>query len=951
MPNHQKQNGTQSEELRVGHLNICSLAKKVPDLSVFLNQNPYFHIFGVSESRLKTKIDDRTISIPNFTHFRKDAAAPLQTGLITYVHSSLANNVKRREDLESTKVESLWLELKTPKSSSILIGYVYRNPTSRDDWYEEFIAMMDKASRNRCDIFLLGDFNLNLLKSKVSDSEWNSMTSQFGLTQVISSPTRVDHRTSTLIDHIYTTNSGRIKREWVPDLAISDHSAVCCAIAMKLGKLKKKKHTTITYRSFKNFDEEKFQQDLQNAPFYMVYNHTCPDQAMACWIDIYQEVLNQNAPLRTKRVKHDSLPPWLTIDIRSAMALRDKLKKEKKFDEYKKQRNLVKYLVRAAKKSYFNKMIENNKDTASLWRALNSVTKGKVAPEIPDHLTAESFNKHFISSVETLAQSMSSASDFKISEHLGKLSAEKQISEQFAIPYITVAEVAKLIQDMPNKKSTGTDNIDNRTLKLSLPYTVDTLTYIYNLCIDKQVFPHAMKEAKVIPIPKSKDLNDMNNYRPISLLSALSKPLERHVHKHLTDFLEKNKLLYVNQSGFRENHSCQTALSHIIDSWLEAINNTQMTGAVFLDLKKAFDLVNHEILLKKLTAYHIGEKSITFLKSYLSDRKQKVFIHGQYSPEANVHFGVPQGSILGPLLFVLYINDLPLHISDKRVNCNLFADDTSMHVAGKNTSEISVCLQKSLDEVGDWCQNNHMILHPGKTKSMLITTRQKHQLCPQPLQLNLNSQSIEQVKERKFLGLNVDQQLSWETHINEVCKKISKNVYLLSQLRHVTDMHARKMFFYAHIKSHIDYVSTVWDGSREVHINSLNSYYKRAIKLIDSSPISTAEKMQNLNILGLHEQLIYNKCILLHKIFNGNAPEYLTTPFEMQAANQRQSRNNIVALPLPRIDLYKSSLLFSGISLWNLLPQQLKSISSMTRFKSNLRQHLKSNNLTLSSSC
>jgi hypothetical protein len=391
-------------------------------------------------------------------------------------------------------------------------------------------------------------------------------------------------------------------------------------------------------------------------------------------------------------------------------------------------------------------MIRDKKDTASVWKALNITTKGKSAPEIPSHMSADILNNHFLATAETLALSAANNSKpYEVPSSLREHSQKTIISNTFIIPNITIAEVGRYISSMPNKTSAGIDGIDNETLKISLPYTVESLTYIFNLCIKQSTFPTILKKAKVIPIPKSKDLEDINNYRPISLLSALSKPLEKHIQKHLLDFLEKNKLLNIHQSGFRPKHSCQSALTHIVDSWLESINKSLMSGAVFLDLKKAFDLVDHDILLNKLTVYHLNATSIAFFRSYLEDRKQKVYAHGRYSKQGNVNYGVPQGSILGPLLFILFINDLPLHITNSDVNCNLFADDTSLHVSGKKTTDINQSLQCSLNEVSDWCRQNHMVLHPAKTKSILIATRQKHQRRLQPLQLQLNAEPVEQV--------------------------------------------------------------------------------------------------------------------------------------------------------------------------------------------------------------
>ena len=271
----------------------------------------------------------------------------------------------------------------------------------------------------------------------------------------------------------------------------------------------------------------------------------------------------------------------------------------------------------------------------------------------------------------------------------------------------------------------GLDGISNQLLKLSLPYVIDSLIYVFNLCIEKNVFPSERKKAQVVPLPKSTDKTNPTNYRPISLLSVLSKLLEKHVHIYLNDCLEKRQLLHPFQSGFRRKYSCNIALARLTNSWLTAMNKSEVSGVVFLDLKKAFDLVDHDILLKKLAIYQV---SLPFFKSYLHNKTQCILLHGSYSSKESVKYGVPQGSVLGPILFSLFINDLPLHVKDISVDCDMLADDTTLHTSGKDIMQIRSNMQDSLDQVSNWCDNNHMVINPIKTKSMIIATRQKHSI-------------------------------------------------------------------------------------------------------------------------------------------------------------------------------------------------------------------------------
>jgi hypothetical protein len=257
-----------------------------------------------------------------------------------------------------------------------------------------------------------------------------------------------------------------------------------------------------------------------------------------------------------------------------------------------------------------------------------------------------------------------------------------------------------------------------------------------------------------------------------------------------------------------------------------AINNSKLSGVVFLDLKKAFDLVDHDILIQKLKLYLKDSSSLPFFESYLENQTQRVFVHGSLSCEGVVTHGVPQGSVLGPILFCLFINDLPLYISDKSVVCHLLADDTTIEAQG-NLPDVQSSLQTALIDIDQWCSNNRMVLNPQKTKSMIVSTRQKHQLSPTPLDLSIGNCSIEQVSEFKLLGVTIDNSLRWHSHIENVCKHISKNIFLLSRLQSIISYDARKAFFNAHIKAHIDYASILWDGCSDVIFKHINSLHRR----------------------------------------------------------------------------------------------------------------------------
>ena len=338
--------------LRIGHLNINHLINKMSDAShIVHNSKPYgrgFHIFCFSESRLNNHMDDKDIAIEGFHVIRKDPQIQRETGLVVYVHETMS--VTRLTEFERYGVECIWLEVKLQKTSPFLVGFLYRNPSEPANWTDKFVSMMDVVWLESKEIILMGDFNIDLSKT---NKPWTDVFSLFNLSQTVSSPTRVTPSSKTLNNHIYSTDIAHILETCVPVIGVSDHYPICCTWSKKGVKIPKVGHSHLTYRSFARFDESEFLNDLNNAPFDKVYNHTDPDEALATWYSVFLKVLDKHAPQKKRRIKYSFKPGWLTLEVLDAMRYRDYLLKLKLFDEYKKQRNKVIYMIRNTQKTLF----------------------------------------------------------------------------------------------------------------------------------------------------------------------------------------------------------------------------------------------------------------------------------------------------------------------------------------------------------------------------------------------------------------------------------------------------------------------------------------------------------------------------------------------------------------------------------------------------------------------
>ena len=939
--------------LRIGFLNINSLPNKIEELSYLVsNSGLPFHIFCCAESHLNENISDEQISISGYNHVRLDPHQKKQTGLIVYISKTMT--FKQLTSLEKHNVETIWLEISLKKTKPLVLAFIYRHPDEPVNWYERFNNMMETAPLAEREIILFGDFNINLLKKHLN---WEDTYKNLGLTQLIDTPTRLAART--LIDHIYVNNTQNIIETCVPHSGCSDHLPLCLTWLRKGTTIPKPGHKVITYRSFTKFDEDLFLADLVQSPFSLVYQHTDPDEAFELWHRIFINVYNKHAPIVTKRVKYSPKPPWYNNDVKEESFKRDtmlkeinklkqKLKKKKeetqdkntqieeeiliskKWDDYKKQRNKVTSIQRQAKKVYFQNLISSStkKDSKSIWKAINMLTNkshNKIYTSC-EQLSADNLNKHFSNVSHSIIKT--DKTNLNDLEKLKCYCDAKNIKTEATIPSMSVHEVYSLLTQLKQTNTRGLDELDSKILKLSAPIISETLTYLYNLCIDKRQFPILLKQAKIIPIHKSGDKSDPSNYRPISILSVLSKPLEKHMIKHMLSHVNKYDLIHPNQSGFRQNHSCHTALTNLVDQWIMNINKDELTGVVFIDFAKAFDVLDHKLLLRKLELYKFSDALLSFIRSFFTNRSQVVSLNNKHSKFENQKFGVPQGSVVGPLFFSLYINDLPLHIES---SYELFADDKSIHKSHSNHVHLLNRLQEDINRLDAWSELNHMSLNEKKTKYMIVTTRQKRQnLKGVTPPLFIQNKQIDEVQAHKLLGITLDNNLTWSSHIRTLCKTVSQKIFQLSKIKHFLDLESRKHFYYAHIQSCIDYASTLFDTCSANTLKPLSRLHKRAIKVIllkSSSPVFS--DYNYLRILPLTNQFRLNKAVLMYRIMNDLAPPTLSARFQI---NQSRYTNSIL-ITKPRIDLVKTSLLYSGGTLWNMMPESIKNKHSINTFR------------------
>ena len=369
----------------------------------------------------------------------------------------------------------------------------------------------------------------------------------------------------------------------------------------------------------------------------------------------------------------------------------------------------------------------------------------------------------------------------------------QRVLTKFEFQQITAAQITKVVQRLVSGKAIGIHNIPNKVLKDSVHLIAPVLIDIFNLSISTKIFPDYLKVLKVVPVYKSGERENLNNYRPIAVLPTIAQVFEKLLYGQLYSYLMNNKLLDDRQFGFRSLHSTALALGKSTNYWLMNIDNGKLNSVVFLDIRKAFDTINHNILLQKLECNGIKGNELIFFQSYLENRIQTCNVNGHMSSFKPISYGVPQGSILGPLLFIIYMNDLPSCVKEAEIT--MYADDTSLYKAFRTVQDLSDELIPASVKICEWLKMNKLALNVLKTEFMIIGTSQRLNILDQTPEttlyiISVDGCQIRRVKSVKYLGLIVDDTLTWDEHVNYISTKISKNIGIIKRVRTILPQHS-----------------------------------------------------------------------------------------------------------------------------------------------------------------
>lgn len=921
-----------SGKLNVCHGNAQSLcarnSSKLDEVRNVLSGSKV-EIACFTESWLTSKISDRSIGVSGYSVVRNDRVYRRGGGIAVYYreHLSCSKVFSTVLTAETTdKTECLALEFRVD-GRKILLMVIY-NPPEND--CSAFLSeiMADFAIRYE-NIFLVGDFNTDMLRPSSKRSQFQLMLRSHSLSSVSVEPTFFHTGGCSQLDLMLTNTNEKVLRfGQVSFPGLSHHDLIFASLDFDISPPTGR----FTYRDYTNFDPHALQNAVLSIPWGQFYAIDDPNEAMEFFNAHIKTVHDSCIPLRvsTNRQRHN---PWFSDSIRQCVLERDlaykdwlhattDLKDEKR-QRYKILRNRVNTKIAQAKQQYLNRFLDSRTPSKTLWQRVKSLGVGKDKSMQPCGFDPDEVNGTFIS-------------NFTNSTHRGARHPRSALPSPYSFSFQPVRnwEIVNAIWDIKST-AVGLDGLPINFVKIILPLTVQHITHLFNMFIRTSTFPDCWKHAKILPLKKKTHLNEITNLRPISILCALSKVFEKVLKRQMSAYFESNRLLSDFQAGFREGQSIKTAVLRVHDD-LAAIVDKKGTGVLLLlDFSKAFDTIPHHKLLAKLEQqFNFSSTAITLMESYLCGRKQTVYCGDRFSNSAEVRSGVPQGSVLGPLLFCCHINDLPSVL--QYCSIQIYADDVQLYIKGHGpcARELIRMVNADLERVADWSRRNHLHVNPAKSKAMFITSRRRltSGFAPPVPGIIMDGQNIAWSESAENLGFLFQSDLQWDGLIAKQCGKIYASLRTLYSCTIAAPIAIKLKLFKSLILPHFlfgDVLHVRPSASSFARLRvALNSCVRYVYGLNRFDHVSHLQ--QNLIGCPLEAFYAHRSCVFLRNLLTTRTPGTL---HQRLIQSQGRRLHNLV-IPANNTTCYGNTLFVRGVVHWNSLPPAVKRSSSGAMFKS-----------------
>lgn len=835
---------------------------------------------------------------------------------------------------------------------------IYRHISSLPSHFlNEFGNLLETVATLTSDVFIFGDFNFHYNKPDESSTlGLQTLLDSFNIKQYVDFPT---HKTShnTLDLFISNIDSNLVTSVKPSHLPFSVHEPYLCDINVPTdtrppGKFK-------CFRNFKNFCHDKFSHDFRQTDiFNFDFSHLNLNEYTDIFYTTLVSVLDKHAPLQRIKVTDRNNKPFYNPEIRKQKRIRSRLesiwrrnKSQQNLDSYKAQSKLVSKMLRDAKKQYYRNIITSNSNNPKkVWKILSALLgRGRCTslPQSFDHSSLASMFLHFfddkIKKLSTTLLSQLNAGSTS-SPHIDPPNTPPKLTN---LSLSSEDEVAATI----NKSSNAfidSDILPTKYLKLCLPVLIKPITKIVNLSLLSGDFPHKFKSAMVHPLIKKPNLpkEELNSYRPISNLHFISKIIERIVYNRLINHISCCSGFSAFQSAYRINHSCESALTRIVNDILSASEKRKVTALVLLDLSAAFDTVDHTILLHRLKEYFgISGSALKFFESYLQDRTQAVVIGESTSPCLPLITGVPQGSVLGPVLFSMYTAPLDKILGETDIGYHFYADDTQIYISfTPNTADDAIdTLSSKLTELHKWFTNNKLMVNPSKTEFMIIGTKQQCQKV-EAISLTFQGTSVAPAEQARNLGVIFDPHMLFDKQIVKVCQNAFFHIRQFRLIRPFLDKGSAIALANALVSSRLDFCNTLYFGLPQARIHLLQKVQNSLARVVvpgtafrdHISPV-----LRGLHWLPVQKRIHFKIASTTFKVLNSKQPEYLACLLSKLPDSARRSSNkNLLVVPFVKSEIGRRAFSFAAPSLWNSLPQLIRDSTSTEVFKSRLKTFL-----------
>lgn len=866
-----------SQQLKIITQNIRSIHANINSfLTLLCRTNIDCDILVLTECWLN-RYNGLIPSIDHYTYYYTKNLLNQNDGLVLYV-KNITNYTVEEPALQDASC--LILKIGTDKA----IVCIYRSPSIRD--ISKFLQSLDGILADLTSyktIVIVGDLNIDIACFPCSNqtSDYLDLIASHGMLPAHTLPTRE----TACLDHVMLkTNLSAVTI--VLQSSVTDHDPVL--LCLRLKNLVKPRSLTASKTNFRTLDHA-----MNTTDFQPTYQLTDANEATDRLITTLIRLLNNHTFIVKLPSNQRLIKPWMTTGILRCIRNRDamhyKLKQTPNNSvlsiTYKRYRNYCSKILKKLKRDYDRtELSEAANDSKKIWKIIKRVTHTEkqntpntdlLAHSTSPQLSVDRVNEFFANVGRNLAQNFSAPPD---SEKLTtEMTSSPSTLQSFVMLSTDEAEVDEIIKSLKTDSATGWDNISTNFLKRYSQILVPLLTHIFNTSLDTGTFPRHFKKAIIHPIHKTGDTHCVNNYRPIAVLSSISKILERIVNKRIVKYLEDKKLFAPNQFGFRRGKSTSNAVTELVDCVVKNVDKKKKVLSIFLDLRKAFDTVPIPNLLLKLEELGIRGKPLELMKDYLQNRTQCVKIQEHYSRDAPVTFGVPQGSVLGPTLFLIYVNQL-CNIKLEDGNIIAFADDTVLTFSGDSWHDTFNSAQKGLNTVLQWLKTHGLTLNTDKTKILTFSMRNSTQpsdtltltahSCLLPGMVACTCPKLERCRTIKYLGVTVDNGLSFAAHIETLTKRVRKLIFVAKTLRHVAEPQIMRCTYFALCQSLLSYCICAWGGAPKTLLLKLERAQRAVLKVSTFRPIlfPTEELYKNCKVLTVRQLFVLNTVLLQHHI-------------------------------------------------------------------------------------